>query len=616
MSDFEGPLFPARAGIERAPSGAPIRDVASRVRTLDPGLRQDERRSGLIRILIAAFSALIVILGPASAEERIADFDVAVDVEKDGDILVTEAITVVSEGDQIQRGIYRDLPRFFLKGARKLPYVYDVKAVTREGNKEPYAIEKDGNAFRVRIGDADVYLDAGVHRYSLTYEVKNQVRYFDGYDEIYWNATGNYWAFPIERARATVKLPGGAPALQYAAYTGPEGSTRRDYDYRSDGGAHVFETRARLEPREGLTVAVGFAKGVVDPPSAADARGEWWAENASAVVLAAAFLLIGGYFVVIYERVGRDPPKGPVFARYEPPAGYSPAAVHYIYHRGLSGHDALIASLVNLAIAKRFEIDVDKKKRVTTLTKGPGGAAGRNLSAAETALEARLMAGDGGFSFGKDYNPTLTNAYEAFRKSLGKSYGAEYFRWNVGWLMVAVAGAVSAVILAANVALAWTSLHTLVVLGLAAMVLAGAYFLPAPTRKGQETRTEIEGFRLYLKTAEEMHLNAVEVGGAAPPPMTVERYERFLPYAIALGVEKPWTEHFEALMPKEAAEYRPTWAHGNYGGGRSLAGLNSALVANLSSGVSSSMPKSSGSSGSGGGGSSGGGGGGGGGGGW
>lgn len=565
-------------------------------------------------LVIAALAA--VFAQTAKAEERITNFDVAVDVEKDGDILVTETISVVSEGYQIQRGIFRDLPRVFLKGARRLPYVYDVKSVTRDGEKEPYAIEKEGNAFRIRIGDADVYLENGPHRYALTYEVKNQIRYFDGYDEIYWNATGNFWAFPIERARAVVTLPGGAPATQYAAYTGHEGASGRDYSYSFADGAHYFNATAPFSSGEGMTIAVGVAKGVVDPPSAADARGEWWAENASAITLGAAFLLIGGYFLVMFERVGRDPPKGPVFARYEAPADHSPAATHYIYHRGLSGHDALIASLINLAIGKRIEIDVDKQKKLTVLTKGPEGPAARNLSPAETALEARLMAGDGKFSFGKDYNATLTSAYEQFRKSLAKSYGAEYFRWNTPWLILAIAAAVGAVILAATVALTWTSLHTLVVAGLAVMTLAGAYFLPAPTPKGQETRTAIEGFRLYLKTAEEMHLNAVEVGGEAPPPMTVERYERFLPYAIALGVEKPWTEHFEALMPKEAADYRPNWAHGNYSGGRSLAGMSSALVSNLSSGVSNSMPKSSGSSGSSGGGSSGGGGGGGGGGGW
>lgn len=75
--------------------------------------------------------------------------------------------------------------------------------------------------------------------------------------------------------------------------------------------------------------------------------------------------------------------------------------------------------------------------------------------------------------------------------------------------------------------------------------------------------------------------------------MTVERYERFLSFAIALGIEKPWTEHFAATMPKEPAEYRLNWARGKYGGGCSLACLNSALVSLTASGVSSSLPQSS-----------------------
>jgi uncharacterized membrane protein len=140
------------------------------------------------------------------------------------------------------------------------------------------------------------------------------------------------------------------------------------------------------------------------------------------------------------------------------------------------------------------------------------------------------------------------------------------------------------------------------------------YLMPAPTPKGQQVRTEIEGFRLYMETAEKLQLNAVEPGSAAPPPMTTERYEKYLPYAVALGVEKPWTRHFERLIPEEAAKYNPGWT--NTGGSRSLGSLSNALVANMTSGVTSALPQSSSSSGSGGGGSSGGGGGGGGGGGW
>jgi uncharacterized membrane protein len=158
--------------------------------------------------------------------------------------------------------------------------------------------------------------------------------------------------------------------------------------------------------------------------------------------------------------------------------------------------------------------------------------------------------------------------------------------------------------------------HTATVLALAALNILFLYLMPAPTPKGQKVRTEIEGFRLYMETAEKLQLNAVEVGSASPPPMSKARYETFLPYAVALGVEKPWSRHFEKLLPTEAEDYHPAWAGFSSSSGRSLSGLNDALISSLSSGVSSALPQSSGSSGSGGGGSSGGGGGGGGGGGW
>lgn len=559
-------------------------------------------------VITLAFAPAMVL-----AEERITGFDVAIDVEKDGDIVVTEKIAVVAEGLQIRRGIFRDLPRYYLKDGKTLPYRYDVISVKRDEEKEPYSVEKQSNAYRIRIGDADVFLSQGPHTYEIEYEVKNQVRYFDGYDEVYWNVTGNYWAFPIARASARISLPGGAGAIQSAGYTGGQGESGRDYQYRYNADAHMFETTRNLGRREGLTVSVGFEKGVVDPPSGADARAEWWTLNASRVVLMAAFLMIGTYYIITWRRIGRDPLKGPVFARYEPPEGYSPAAAHHIYHRGLKGHDALTATLMDLATKGRIDIDVDDKKtKITHLVDGdiiPAGKTENDL------LESLCSVGES-FSFGEKYNATLTSVYARFKKKIAGAYGEPYFRWNRGFLIVAAVFSIFAVLLAASLSIEWTAFHTGGVVALFIMAGAASYFLPAPTPKGQDIRTQIEGFRLYLKTAEELQLNAVEVGSNAPPPMTVERYERFLPYAVALGVEKPWTQHFEKLMPREAAEYRPHWGRSGSGAGRSIGAFNKAIVAGISSGVASSLPQSSSSSGSSGGGFSGGGGGGGGGGGW
>jgi uncharacterized membrane protein YgcG len=567
----------------------------------------------LVAALLLTLLALASPLEPQVAE-RIELFDVSVEVEQDGDIVVSESIQVVAAGVSIQRGIFRDLPRFFENGGARLPYDYEVLRIERDGREEPYERSNEGNAVRLRIGDPEVFLEPGAHQYLIRYRVKNQVRYFETYDEVYWNATGNYWAFPIERARATIILPGAARITGAAAYTGGVGQTGAGYRYAQSGDAHVFETTRPLAAGEGLTVALGFEKGLIDPPSGLDSGWMWWRRYGALLVLVASVAGLFWFLWRSFERVGRDPPKQPVFPRYEPPSGYSPAAVHHIFYRGLSGHRALIATIMNLAVNRRLTIDAADKK-TTRLTRAQSDAGTTDRIAPEdAALESELFRGGSEKSLGERYDAGFTAAYGKFKQKLSRAYGSTYFRWNVTYTLIALALTVAAVWFAASQTSSWTSWHTGGVLALAVLNGLFMYLMPAPTVRGQEVRTEIEGFRLYMETAEKLQLNAVTVGGDAPPPMTVERYEKFLPYAVALGVEKPWTRHFEALIPEEASRYHPTWT--NMGSSRSIGGLSSALVANMTSGVTSALPQSSSSSGSGGGGSSGGGGGGGGGGGW
>ena len=174
-------------------------------------------RTILLGLVFACFALAAV------AEEKINSFDVAITVQEDGDIDVSERLNVTSEGYEIRRGIFRDLPRYYaddLHEGDKLPYQYKVKRVTRNGASEPYEILKEGNAYQIRIGDADKYLEHGEHVYEIEYEVKNQIRYFEDHDELYWNVTGNYWLFPIEKASLRVTLPENAVLLDKTAYTG------------------------------------------------------------------------------------------------------------------------------------------------------------------------------------------------------------------------------------------------------------------------------------------------------------------------------------------------------------------------------------------------------------
>src|SRR5262249_4134460 len=104
------------------------------------------------------------------------------------------------------------------------------------------------------------------------------------------------------------------------------------------------------------------------------------------------------------------------------------------------------------------------------------------------------------------------------------------------------------------------------VVSIVATTVVFAVLMRAPTVQGRKIMDEIEGFKLYLDTAEKERLNI-----HGEPPLTIERFEAMLPFAIALDVEKPWSEHFEAELKRNATlyedrrDYSPRWYRGRSG---------------------------------------------------
>jgi uncharacterized membrane protein len=145
------------------------------------------------------------------------------------------------------------------------------------------------------------------------------------------------------------------------------------------------------------------------------------------------------------------------------------------------------------------------------------------------------------------------------------------------------------------------------------------HLLKAPTLAGRALMDRIEGFRMFLKAVDADRLQTM----SPPPNKTPELFERFLPYALALGVEQAWAHQFSQVLAQAAAApggsgggYSPSWYTGAAIGGFSAVSFTSSFSSSFSSAVSSSSAAPGSGSGGGGGGSSGGGGGGGGGGGW
>jgi uncharacterized membrane protein len=144
------------------------------------------------------------------------------------------------------------------------------------------------------------------------------------------------------------------------------------------------------------------------------------------------------------------------------------------------------------------------------------------------------------------------------------------------------------------------------------------HLLKAPTLAGAKIFDQIDGFRLYLMTAEKDRFEKLN-----PPEITPQVFEKYLPYAIALDCENQWSKKFEAeaaaagMAPTSTySNYTPLWYSGSSFSRLGAAGFSTALGASMASAAASASVAPGSSSGSGGGGSSGGGGGGGGGGGW
>ena len=140
------------------------------------------------------------------------------------------------------------------------------------------------------------------------------------------------------------------------------------------------------------------------------------------------------------------------------------------------------------------------------------------------------------------------------------------------------------------------------------------YLMKAPSHSGRALLDRIEGFKMFLAATEEDRMNILY-----PASRTPELFEKYLPYALALGVEQAWSEQFASVLAQAGQSgktYSPAWYSGSSWTSLGAAGFASSLGSSFTGAISSSSHAPGSSSGGGGGGSSGGGGGGGGGGGW
>lgn len=538
-----------------------------------------------MKFLLVFLQVLLLSFGvraeKAPAVEEITNYHAILEPQKDGSLIVSEFITVNSLGKKIKRGIFRDLPK--TRGVS-----YRLISVRRDGRPEPSFTENVGGFWRINTGDDRFLPQNGTYTYELRYAAANVVRGFDGFDEVYWNVTGNGWDFPIANASAELRLPKGVRTLQSAAYVGRLGSGERGR--LTDG----FLSAGRpLKPHEGLTVAVGFEKGFVKKPIKGCRPFKMpfpavW--GATALML----LYCGGTWLLF----GRDPASLPVMPRFDPPKGVTAAQAGYVYFLGKKEETCFAAALIEGAQKGFFKItEGDSSFLVERLRGGENGE--EKFFEKNVKFPLKLY---------EVYDSNLALRLADFERFLNAK-SAAYFEKNTIFSVFAVLGAalltavqlylanvpfsldmfVGAVFLLSGSASAAKALRPVrgrkkryfergVALAaslpflffpfflwrplfqdprivealcfLATCLLAApfyAYLMHRPSVKGKRLEEHLEGMKKFMTAVHQDF----------PKEASFEKMDRLLPYAVLFGIEKEWVEKTERMIA--GTTYAPSW---------------------------------------------------------
>lgn len=524
-----------------------------------------------IRSLSATLLCIVAVLvfPSHSTAQRNLDFrrfDAELIVHRDGRLSVTERITVQFQGEW--NGIYRRIPVEY-DGPRGTNYTLRlaVQAVTNEaGDVLEYELSREGRyrVLKVHVPDAR---DA-THTVNIRYLVRNGLRFFDEHDELYWNVTGDESEYPIAQSSARVLLPLGASGVRVNAFTSPRGATAGNATIQQHGHEIGYALVQPLGIREGFTVVAGWNRGLIERPSTArriiDMLLSNWLLVIPPLVLVVMFM--------VWNRRGRDPRRLAIAPRYEPPDGLSPAELGTLVDNDPDLRD-ITATFIDLAIRGYILIEEVQDEKLFGLMKSRTYRF--HLRRAQTEwqeLHAHEIAVlNGIFSDGTTTVVDDADLKNQFYKRLPAIRTAIFDRLvehghyrsrpdhvRNRWLITAGVTGAAVIGLGSwiNETLLGQTGTVAVLAGLLSALIIGifAFIMPARTQRGARTLERALGFEEFLDRVDADRMQRVI--------RTPELFEKYLPYAMALNVDRTWARAFEDVYTTPPDWYRG--AQGNH----------------------------------------------------
>jgi uncharacterized membrane protein len=510
-------------------------------------------RAKFLSVLALVLLALLAL--PAFARNwHISDFHDTITVSPDGSVFVQERITLVFEGQY--HGIHRVIPTEYPgPGGTNYSLYLHVEGVTDDaGRSLKHESKRDGpnQVLTVYIPDAE---DA-TRTVTISYLVQHAVKFFPDYDELYWNVTGNDWAVPIDHASAVIGFPeGAAGGLRAQAFTGVYGSREQDATAAIEGAQASFETTAPLPMRGGLTLDVSLPPGVIHAPGAL--TQVLWFLRANAVLFLPTWTLV--VMFAIWWRKGRDPDPGmSVAPMYEPPEGISPAEAGTLVADAVEPRD-ITSTVVDLAVHGYIRIEETSEPHLLHSNKDyvfhllkPQTLWG-DLRPHEQVMMAHFFETGQSVRMSDLKNrfyvaiPPIKQDILAALKQKGM-YSIDPDKGKGYVVLAAVLAGVPFLLLQRMRIFDFTESGSMLALAIVLSVLILILFgrkLAARSLLGVRTRVKILGFQEFMNRVDAERLKRM-------PPDT---FERFLPYAMALGVEHAWAQAFKGLLTQPPQWY-------------------------------------------------------------
>lgn len=529
---------------------------------LKPNDQKIEKSSffAVMIVLIGVFGLLNVAL----AAEKIDRFVVDININENGRIDVTEQIAYDFSNEK-RHGIYREIPyKYKARGGNYTLDITDISVTSESGYPHQARISREGGNLKIRIGDENEYV-TGRQTYVIKYSVMGAINFFENHDELYWNVTGNEWQVPIQNVSSNINLPQAIErsVIQTQCFAGAPGvaSSCSDSFYSIDGlsSSRAIFAQDNLNPGEGLTIVLGIPKGIIREPTWQDKLIKIVKDNWIVVMPLFTF----GILYYLWRTRGRDPTgRGAIVAQYDPPKGLSPSQVGTILDEKVDQVD-MSADIVHLAVLgylkiKRLEVKklLSKKIDYELIKLKP---ADDSLSKPEQELLSKLFTDNKQSVQLSDLKNEFYKDWTSIRKIVYKSVVEEkYFPRNPS--RVRITYATIGIFLLGFIG-GFTTSILIGPIGSISMVISGALvalfgiIMPVRTKKGVLMKEYILGLKRYISIAEKERIKFHNA-----PEKNPEHFDKLLPFAMVLKVEKQWAKQFKDLYKQE-----PSWYEGPAG---------------------------------------------------